>query len=520
MKYNHRYIARFTVETDTPLSVGSGEKGLLTDRLVARDANGLPYIPGTGLTGVLRHSFADNKLADDIFGSGGENGTGSRLIVSSALLVSEDGHSVIEGLQKIERNSGYYAHFSKLPERDHVRMNDKGAADTKGHGKYDEELVHKGTRFVFEIELIGNASDGEKWKQIIAALSSPVFRIGAGTRKGFGKLKIITEKSKHVVYDLLQNDHLKLYLQKSASLNYPNNDWLEMNHENNSKQEGWKLYQLSVAPQNFFLFGAGFGDEDADNIPKTERFFDWSSGKPILADEDFLLLPGTSIKGTIAHRVAYHYNKEAGTTIGTAGKVELLTGLNVEKALQTFEDELDINNINYASDSLEWTLLESRINGSTFSDNKGWKNFVDDLNEEVSDKANSNLPTGENNEAVKTLFGFSKDSGKKIIGQRGHVIISDVYLPLNPQNKKVFNHTKIDRFTNGTIDGALFQEKAVYYNDRIQLEIWVNEIAFKSDDKIKKAFEQALDDILTGQLQLGGNSTKGHGLFKGSLKTL
>jgi len=118
------------------------------------------------------------------------------------------------------------------------------------------------------------------------------------------------------------------------------------------------------------------------------------------------------------------------------------------------------------------------------------------------------------------LFGFSKDSGKKIIGQRGHVIISDVYLPLNPQNKKVFNHTKIDRFTNGTIDGALFQEKAVFYKDGIQLEIWVNEIAFKSDDKIKKAFEQALDDILTGQLQLGGNSTKGHGLFKGSLKTL
>ena len=371
MKYNHRYIARFTVEIETPLSVGSGEKGLLTDRLVARDANGLPYIPGTGLTGVLRHSFADPKIAEDLFGSGGENGTGSRLIVSSALLVSEDGHSVMEGLQKIERNSSYYAHFSKLPERDHVRMNDKAAADTKGHGKYDEELVHKGTRFVFEIELIGIASDGEKWKQIMAALSSPVFRIGAGTRKGFGKLKIITEKSKQFEYDLSKDDHLDLYLQKSSSLNYDNSYWLKMNPETNAKQEGWKLYTLSIAPENFFLFGAGFGDDDADNIPKTERFFDWSSGKPILAEKDFLLIPGTSIKGSIAHRVAYHYNKEAGSTIGSAGKVELLTNFNTEKALKSFETELDIDNINYASDSPEWALLESRIAGLTFSDNKG-----------------------------------------------------------------------------------------------------------------------------------------------------
>lgn len=42
-----RYIARFTVEAASALGVGSGNTGLVNDRLVARDANGLPYIPGT-----------------------------------------------------------------------------------------------------------------------------------------------------------------------------------------------------------------------------------------------------------------------------------------------------------------------------------------------------------------------------------------------------------------------------------------------------------------------------------------
>ena len=58
MKITHKYIARLIIEAATPLLVGSGEKGLTVDKLVAKDANNLPYIPATGLAGVLRHAFA------------------------------------------------------------------------------------------------------------------------------------------------------------------------------------------------------------------------------------------------------------------------------------------------------------------------------------------------------------------------------------------------------------------------------------------------------------------------------
>src|SRR5690625_2706172 len=133
MSYTNRYIARVTIEAETPMAVGSGEKGINTDRLVVKDANGLPYIPGTALTGVLRHSFNDEDFVSSIFGSGGEDGEGSRLIISSAFLVDKDGKTVLDGLRDIDLSDEYYSFFSRLPERDHVKITHKGIA--KKHGK-------------------------------------------------------------------------------------------------------------------------------------------------------------------------------------------------------------------------------------------------------------------------------------------------------------------------------------------------------------------------------------------------
>jgi len=507
--YTHRYIARLTVEAETPISVGSGEKGIITDRLVAKDANGLPYIPGTSLAGVLRHSF-DEAFADSIFGFGGNNGEGSRLIVSSACLVGSDGKTVIEGLQNLDLKQGYYSFFSRLPERDHVRMTDKGAADTENHGKYDEELVHKGTRFVFELELIGNENDNENWKALIECLASPVFRIGAGTRKGFGKLKIITENSWFRIINL-KND-IKEYLEKSSSLNSAMKDWKPLSFGANSNSlSNWTKYELRLRAKDFFLFGAGFGDDDADNKPKTERYFDWASGQPKLTEQEYLLIPATSLKGIIAHRTAYYYNLLEGVKIGSAKKSKLETTLDIDGALSELEAKFNFDNIQ-SSDAPEWEELKNKIEGLQVEDLKSWKDFEMDLKDETEKKKGDSMPVGENNQAVRILFGYSKDSDTGQDGQRGSVVINDIYLPYKKENDKVFNHTRIDRFTGGTIDGALFQEKASQYKEVIPIEIWVENKALE-EKYVKEAFEKTLEDIRKGQLQLGGNSTKGHGVF-------
>ena len=59
-KYTDRYLARVVLEAETPLFVGSGESSLLKDALVQKDMHGFPMMPGTSLTGVLRHALEDS----------------------------------------------------------------------------------------------------------------------------------------------------------------------------------------------------------------------------------------------------------------------------------------------------------------------------------------------------------------------------------------------------------------------------------------------------------------------------
>lgn len=515
MNYTHRYIARICIEAESALSIGSGEKGLNTDRLVARDANGLPYIPGTGLVGVLRHSFQNTSWVNEIFGSGGTDGKGSRLIVSSAFLVGEDGHTIMDGLRKITFNEGYYSYFDRLPERDHVRINDKGTADVENHGKFDEELVHKGTRFVFEIELIASKSEEDKevWYKLISGINSPMFRVGAGTRKGFGKLKVITENSKIISLDLRAEKDLTTYLNKSGSLNDDISSWDSLNIKNVvAEYDEWENFSLKLRAKDFIFFSAGIGDEDADNTSKVERFFVWDSGRPILSN-DQILIPASSIKGALSHRVAYHYNALVGAYIEELGDHSFESQLDVQSLINVIEDDFGIANSNYESSSSEWDTIKEKIEGLQLKDINEWSDFENNLKDEM-DGVGENKPTQENNNAIKKLFGYSKNSEKVQHGLRGRVLIDDIYQSFN--REKVFNHTKIDRFTNETIDGALFQEKVYYPDDQqFDFEIWVNKEAFSGDDgdKIRLAFEKTLEDLKKGRLPLGGSTAKGHGSF-------
>lgn len=515
MNLTHRYIARITIEAETPIAVGSGEKGVNTDRLVAKDANGIPYIPGSSLTGVLRHSFGEESWVDSIFGSENNKGQGSRLIVSSAFLIGEDGKTVMDGLRNLNLNEAFYSYFTRLPERDHVRITHKGVADSDNHGKFDEELVHKGTRFVFEMELKANESEEDKknWGKLLSTIASPTYRIGAGTRKGFGAIQIIKDLSKTVSWNLQNEEHLKAYLDKSSSLNADISTWDNIEFEiENEEQKLWKDFSIQLKAKDFFSFSAGFGDEEADNKPKTERYFDWKSGRPVLEEKDYILIPASSIKGALSHRVAFHYNQIAGNTIAKDID-ELNTSIDFEKLEERIKNKFKIDINDNSLDSIDWEKEENKINNIDLENLEEWIAFLDELNAEAKVKKNTVLPVGENNKAVQELFGYSKNSEEEQDGLRGRVIIQDVYLNPEDVQEKVFNHTKIDRFTNATIDGALFQEKVAFYKDKIiTVPIWV-ELQALEDAKINEAFERALSDLKSGRLALGGSSTKGHGVF-------
>ncbi len=431
--YKYRFIAQVTIECVTPLSVGTGESDFLTDSTVAIDCNGMPYIPGTAIAGVVRHALVNKS----ILGFWGKHDRGSQIAFSEARMIGQDG-KVLDGLAEIP-NEVFYEFYRNLPIRQHTAITEKGVA--KEHCKFDEQVVPIGTRFRFEIEMLSkNENDYESFKQVLETLNYSSLRIGSGTRNGFGKIDVkecVCRK-----FDLSNKKDLDDYIQKSSSLNSDlQGDITQIGKKNG---EAWVEYTLSFSPVNFFMFGSGYGDDEVDDVPVKENIVVWNNSKAAIT-KNFTLIPATSIKGALSHRVAYYYNKQVGN----------------------FADKLSRMEIG------NWT--------------------------------------GTKNDAVAALFGEDEDGKNKKI-RRGNVLFEDVFICESDIKEQIFPHVKIDRFTGGTIDGALFQEKASTTQKQITMHIYVNKIV---SNEARMAFESALDDLCQGALPLGGNVNKGHGCFCG-----
>lgn len=278
-----KYIAHITVEAETPLKVGSAASDFLLDSPIQRDWNGLPMILGTSLAGVLRKDFDGD--VNDVFGS--ENG--SKVVFSNALLLDENNH-VNEGL--LLEKSHFLNLFDALPVREHTAITEKGVA--KERSKFDEEVVYKGSRFKFSIEMM----EKEKaFNDLLELLQSPSFRLGGGSTKGFGKFKVLDIAN-------ITLDTVDKLANHSSSLNQ-NSQSSRDDLSTINKAQNHTNYILKIKPDDFFMFGSGFGDEDADQIPVVEKIIDYARKD---LSENHILIPASSLKGAIAHRAAYHYN--------------------------------------------------------------------------------------------------------------------------------------------------------------------------------------------------------------------
>ena len=444
-KYNYRHLAKIVVEAASPLAIGTGATHILTDSPVATDINGLPFIPATSLAGVIRHALDD----DSLFGfPGADGGEGSKIIFTDAVMIGKDGR-VVDGLGNIDFNDDFYRHYANMPVRQHVKMNHRGVA--KQSGKFDGQVVYKGTRFVFELEIASETDNSQALNDIIEKLQSASFRIGGGTRKGYGELNVIGHLCKTAIIDMTNNADLDAYLSKSTLLSLDWEKYADFSLPSvETSLSDWTTYKLTLTPEDFTLFGTGLGDDDADNVSATEDVVIWENENGVEMphfDGVRMLIPASSIKGAIAHRTAYHYNKLSGY---------------------------------FATDQT----------------------------------IRSKAP----NAAVKALFGFAGDNSSDSC--RGNVIMSDLFG--NTPIQKVMHHVKIDNFTGGTINGALFQEKvAVAEGQNFTLEILINNnIAFDGDkEKVYLAFETALIDLCEGLLPLGGATNRGYGIFSGEKLT-
>lgn len=447
---NTTMLAHIILEADSALHFGSGDFDMLYDSPIQRDFNGLPIILGTSICGVIKANakeiFSENEL-DSLFGyAKKDDNQDSRLIFSNALLLDEN-MRVNENLIPFSKlaKSKFLSHFLSLPQRQHNAISAQGVC--KDGAKFDEEVIFKGTRFKCAVSMdCQDESEKEVFFKILGLFCSPFIRFGAGSTKGFGKIK-----AHKISYEILQTP-----FSKSASLN----ETLAKTFTPDSgilSTKNFTRYTLNLTPESVFLFGAGFGDKEADSIGVSEKIIDYDKGDLSKAK---LLIPASSIKGSVSQRTHFYINKHLGNFIGENNGMD-------KKATQ----------------------IHATLFGSA----------------ESSDKSN-----------------------QKSQATKGRILINDIYLDFDKnKDSHLFAHNSIDRFTGGTIDGALFQEKA-NISPAFKLDIFVanaTNIADSQDlnqkkcfDIAIKSFENALKDICTSLLPLGAANSKGHGFFSGDLE--
>lgn len=486
------YIARLVLETCTPLSIASGRTDGIADNLIVRDANGLPAIPGSSLAGVLRHAYQrlydPDKTEEEaintkaLFGSDkktlenaeenaeadaeAETGSPSLVQVSWGCLHNSMDQP-IEGLLDPD-DSGWKADeilkdaLQSTPiKREHVRLNHRGNA--KNQGKFDRTSLTTGHRFSVEISLWSDEKEDPRWERLLKLLKRPDFRLGGGTRRGLGKLKMVTGRCYTGQFNLKESEGFQQFSELAQSLT----DVKHLQALNElTPQEQWQTIKLKLTPLDGYRFGGGtkpvVKDSQADLLAVTENCVIWENNQGKLAPKKQLVIPASSIKGALSHRVAYHYNVLA----------------------QKFSDEMEADKLN---------------------------NHVGEKNEAVRALFGYVEEQPEQEEQAK-----QKTPNKKELAQIGCLIFDDIYRDITEEQITEYTHNSIDRFTGGVRDSALFSEEVITDQQTLSLDITVVSPLNKNDDKWK-AFKLALTDLIEGRLALGAGGGRGHGYFSGEI---
>ncbi len=482
--YPVRHVARIVIEAATPLAVGSGDKSFETDSEVALDVNNLPFIPGSTLAGVLRHAAGaranlnkkDKELAEDglykLWGYGmDDKGRGSQIIFSDARIIGVDGKTV-DGLQPNLTDPYYKALNDALPIRQHVRIGHKGTAE-KG-GKFDNRIVFQGARFCFEIEVESKSADEQATAidDVLALLRSSAIRFGSGTRNGYGEVKLVSVSRR--TYDLAKAEDLTAYAELPSELITTIPGGVSVSELSETKaSDKYEDLSLSIKPRDFFLFGSGEADlsGESDMSPCVESVITWQNGKPsiVSGDKKRIVVPATSVKGALAHRTAFYYNKAKGifadgmddkTLEANSGQ-----GNNAVKVLFGYQDEngdLHPGRV-FISDILLENVKTDKL-----------------LNHVSIDRFTGGAIDGALFTERVARMSDNADPAKKILNLKIFVAKPEaIALPKEDKNK----------------NSAIF--KTEDYNDAVA------------------AFKQALSDLKNGLLPLGGGVNRGHGTFIG-----
>ena len=273
-----RITVKGILQLDAPLLIAEGassnERGGL-DIHVLQNRDGVPFIPGTSLAGVLRSAVKDDNVRNLLFGTiDKKNPQQSAVLLYDVLLAN-----------------------AKIGVRDGVSIDAVTGTAIKGY-KYDYEVVEKGEKGVFYAEIVLrqiHAGQKEALTQELRHLCRLLcsgFHVGALTTKGFGR--VYMTQIDIDCYDFRNFDDVAAWLspeRKPAVMHWDESDFLEAD-----KDHPYSAAEDFMIEADFVLTGSLIvrdKDDDKDVAATMKK----SGGAYII--------PGTSLKGVLRHRAAY-----------------------------------------------------------------------------------------------------------------------------------------------------------------------------------------------------------------------
>lgn len=267
-KIRKRMILKIQIRFTSPLSVASGEDRW-TDSDVMRNAEGVPFVPGSSLAGAMRAYLENEKDSPCMLGYSGNDGIGkmSSIYFSDLEFDSETVSAVRDGVALTENKT------------------------SKTGSKYDLEILEANQEGHFFLEIVIREQDDEKTiqegvKAFQQAVNDSEIRLGTKKTRGFGVFEIIAVYQKS--YD--RNNYLE-YAQAYSAKTWEDalderDEWLS-----DSDREA-KMVHVEVPLKlkggiSIRQYAGRKGEPDYTHLT--------DHGKPVI--------PGTSFAGAIRHRM-------------------------------------------------------------------------------------------------------------------------------------------------------------------------------------------------------------------------
>ncbi|MBP7642563.1 MAG: hypothetical protein KA767_04445 [Saprospiraceae bacterium] len=429
------WVIKATLKNVSPLIMGDGEGD--TDKIIQKNAGGLPIINGSAFKGCLRTAFEEN-----IDSAGDSKDSKSKIYFWGSEM---NNNKTKEDLQSQSHLRIIDIRF-KEPQAINVSILDgiKIAHDTQiveDKAKYDYEVINNEAEFEVTMEIMLRDGMGEiDFKYQISGikhiLEKNLLQLGAFTSAGFGKLQCI----KITVSEFSFKADAKAWFQYKLSGDLTSN----FNPVEIKLQTKEKL----ILEAEFNLYGsimAGASTDKPDQYgfdsDKTQYHF---NKKPALI--------GKAIKGSIRHRMLQILN-----TLGVANSYQKLYELY------------------------------------------GWGAKTKSYKETETEEEKALSSMGEESRKSRLDVAFTYIHGTKPTLQ---------------------DRIKIDRFTQGTVDGAKFDSVPEWSVNKNETQLKLRFALDKPQNWETFLLIQVLKDLWHSDLAIGGEKNVGRGTLIGKKATL